>query len=114
LSSSTSSPSPFSAGRDGVRIRLRVAPGASANRVAGLAAEADGGVALRIMVTAVAEDGKANAAATRLLSRFWGVAKSQISVVAGAADRRKTLLLAGDPDVLLPRLEASIAGLKQG
>jgi uncharacterized protein len=93
---------------------LRVAPRASANRVVGLATEADGGVALRVMVTAVAEDGKANAAIVKLLSRAWGVTKSQISVVAGAADRRKTLHLAGDPAALLPLLEASIAGLKQG
>jgi uncharacterized protein YggU (UPF0235/DUF167 family) len=66
------------------------------------------------MVTAVAEDGKANAAVVKLLSRAWGVARSQLSVVVGAADRRKTLHLAGDPAVLLPLLEASIASLKLG
>jgi uncharacterized protein YggU (UPF0235/DUF167 family) len=93
---------------------LRVVPRGSANRVVGLASEADGGVALRVMVTAVAENGKANAAVIKLLSRFCGVAKSQLSVVAGATGRRKTLHLDGDPAVLLPLIEASLAGLKPG
>ena len=66
------------------------------------------------MVTAVAEGGKANAAVVKLLSQAWGIGKSQFSVIAGAADRRKTLHLAGDPAALLALLEASIAGLKQG
>jgi uncharacterized protein len=114
LSSSTSSRSPFSAARDGIHIRLRVVPRGSANRIVGLGAEADGGVALRIMVTPVAENGKANAAVIKLLSRFCGVAKSQLSIVAGATDRRKTLHIDGDPAALLPFLEASLAGLKPG
>jgi uncharacterized protein (TIGR00251 family) len=111
--SSTSSPSPFSVVGDGVRIRLRVTPRGSSDRIGGLAAEADGGVALRVSVTAVAEDGKANAAVVKLLSRVWGVARSRLAIVAGAADRRKTLHLAGDPAALLPVLEASVAGPKQ-
>jgi uncharacterized protein YggU (UPF0235/DUF167 family) len=113
LSSSTCSPSPFSAAGDGVRIRLRVTPRGSANRIGGLAAEADGGVALRVTVTAVAEDGKANEAVVTLLSRAWGIARSRLSIVAGATDRHKILHLAGDPAALLPVLEASIARPEQ-
>jgi uncharacterized protein len=85
-----------------------------ANRIVGLAGEVNGSFALRVMVTAVAEDGKANAAVVKLLSRAWGVARSRFSVVAGGADRRKTLHLTGDPADLLPLLEATIAGLKHG
>jgi uncharacterized protein YggU (UPF0235/DUF167 family) len=97
-----------------VRIRLRVAPGGSGGRIVGLAGEVDGGMALRVMVTAVAEDGKANAAVVKLLSRVWRVARSRFSIVAGGADRRKMLHLAGDPADLPPLLEASIASLKPG
>lgn len=106
---SSSRTSPFSAARDGVRVRVRLTPRASASRLAGLVAEADGGVALKVMVTAAAEDGKANAALIAVLARAWHLAKSDVAIVAGAADRRKTLHLAGAADRLLPVLAASIA-----
>lgn len=102
---------PFAAARDGVRVRVRLTPRGSANRLVGLIAEADGGVALKIMVTATAEQGKANAALIALLSRAWHLAKSDISIVAGASDRRKTVHVAGPPGQLLPALAASVAGL---
>jgi uncharacterized protein YggU (UPF0235/DUF167 family) len=92
-------------------VRVRLAPGASANRLAGVVAEADGGIALKVMVTAVAEHGKANAALIALLARTWHLAKSDIAIVAGAGDRRKTLHVAGAAAQLLPVLAASVAGL---
>jgi uncharacterized protein len=97
-------------------VRVRLTPRASANRLAGLVAEADGGVALKIMVTAPAEDGKANDALIALLARIWRVAKSDLSIVAGASDRRKTVRLAGAAASVLPMLEASVAnpGRKAG
>ena len=94
-----------------MRVRIRLTPRASANRLAGLVAEADGGVALKIMVTAAAEQGKANEALIKLLARTWCLAKSDISIVAGAGDRRKTLHVAGAAPQLLPVLAASVAGL---
>lgn len=101
--------SPFSAVADGVRVRLKVTPRARRDRVEGLAPEADGGVALKVAVTAAPEDGKANAAVIKLLAVEWGVAKSTIEVVLGAADRRKLLHLAGDPAALTRRLEKWLA-----
>jgi uncharacterized protein (TIGR00251 family) len=103
--------SPFSAASDGVRVRVRLTPRASASRVVGLAAASDGSVALKVMVTSAAEDGKANAALIALLARAWRVAKSDVSIVAGASDRRKTIHVAGTASQLLPVLEASLAGL---
>src|SRR5205807_1230278 len=96
---------------DGVRVRIRLTPRASANRLAGLVAEADGGVALKIMVTAAAEQGKANEALIKLLAGTWHLAKSDISIIAGAGDRRKTLHVAGAAPRLLAVLAASVAGL---
>jgi uncharacterized protein (TIGR00251 family) len=98
-------PSPFSPVSDGVRIRLRVQPRARRNRVGGLAPEADGGTALRVAVTAPPEDGKANAAVVGQLAEAWKLPKSSLSVVAGAADRRKTIHLQGDPRRLMQALE---------
>jgi uncharacterized protein (TIGR00251 family) len=97
--------SPFSLAPDGVRVRLRVQPRARRNRVDGLAPEADGGVALRVAVTATPEDGKANAAVIALLADAWDTPKSSLSVIAGAADRRKTIHLQGDPRRLMQALE---------
>lgn len=91
---------PFAAVADGVRLRLKVTPRARRDRVEGLAPEADGGVALKVSVTAAPEDGKANAAVIKLLAAEWGVAKSTIEVVLGAADRRKLLHVAGDSAAL--------------
>jgi len=102
--------SPFTAASDGVRVRVRLTPRASASRLVGLAVGADGGVALKVMVTSAAEDGKANAALIALLARAWRVAKSDVSIVAGASDRRKTIHVAGTASQLLPVLEASLAG----
>jgi uncharacterized protein (TIGR00251 family) len=101
--------SPIAAAPDGVRVRVKVTPRARGDRVEGLAAEADGGVALKVSVTAAPEDGKANAAVVKLLSAEWGVAKSTISVVLGAVDRRKLLHVAGDPAELTRRLEDWLA-----
>jgi uncharacterized protein (TIGR00251 family) len=98
-------PSPFSPVRDGVRVRLRVQPRARRNHVGGLAPEAGGGTALRVAVTAPPEDGKANAAVVAQLAEAWNLPKSSLSVVAGTADRRKTIHLQGDPRRLMQALE---------
>ena len=104
--------SPFSAVADGVRTRLRVQPRARRNRVDGLVAEADGGVALKVAVTEAPEDGKANAAVIALLADELGVAKAAISVVNGAADRRKLVEIRGNSKVLGAAL-AALAGAER-
>lgn len=96
--------SPFSPAGDGVRVRLRVQPRARRNQADGLVAEADGGVALKVAVTAPAEYGKANAAVIALLAKAWGLPKSAFTVVAGAAERRKIIHLQGDPARLMQAL----------
>jgi hypothetical protein len=86
-----------------------VQPRARRNQIGGLAAEADGGVALKVAVTAAPEDGKANAAVIALLAEAWDVPKSALAVVAGAADRRKTIHLQGDPRRLMQSLRLWLA-----
>lgn len=89
---------------EGVRLRLKVAPKAKRNAIGGLQPEADGGVALKVAVTAAPEDGKANAAVIALLAKEWGVAKTAISVVAGATDRRKLVEIRGSTAELTARI----------
>lgn len=103
--------SPFLRVAGGVRVLVRVQPGASRERVEGAARADDGSVALKVRVGAPPEGGKANAAVIKLLAKAWRVPKSTLQVVAGAKDRRKTLLVAGDPAKIMARLEAWRAGL---
>ena len=95
----------FTAAENGVRLRVRLSPKASHSRILGVAAEADGGSALKVAVTAAPENGKANAALIRLLAKEWKLAKTTITLIAGATDRRKSLLINGDPAALLRRLK---------
>lgn len=86
-------------------MALRLTPKASRDRIDGLAEEAGGGRVLKAAVTAVPENGKANAALIALLAKAWKVPRTSIAVIAGATDRRKTLLISGDAAALRSRLE---------
>lgn len=92
----------------GVRLHIRLTPKASRDAIQGLAPEADGGQVLKASVTAVPEDGKANVALIQLLSKAWKLPKSGFEIIAGATDRRKTLLIHGDTQTLLDHLRQRI------
>ena len=98
--------SPFTAVDGGVRVTLRLQPGARGNGFERLAERPDGGRTLRARVGAPPEGGRANAALVKLLAKAWRVPKGSIEIQAGRSERNKTLLVAGDPAELLPRLEA--------
>ena len=49
-----------------------------------------------VRVTAVPEKGRANQSLVKLLAKAWGVSQSSLSIVAGAKERTKTLLLEGN------------------
>ncbi len=91
-------------GAESVRLRLKVTPKARRNAIGGTQPEADGGLALKVAVNAPPEDGKANAAVIALLAKEFGVAKTAISVVSGATDRRKLVEIRGSPDALAARI----------
>ena len=69
-------------------------PKASSNRLAGVQIRPDGQVFLKVFVTVAPEQGKANEAVIRLLAQTWKLAKSQISLTAGATASFKTFRLA--------------------
>lgn len=74
----------------GVRLRVKVVPGASRSRIAGML-----GDRLKLAVAAPPEDGKANAAVCELLARTLGIAVRDVSVVDGPTRPQKTLAIAG-------------------
>ncbi|WP_323786223.1 DUF167 domain-containing protein [Thalassovita sp.] len=67
----------------GAEIAVRVTPKASRNRII----VQDG--AIRVYVTTVPEDGKANAAVQKLLAKALGLAKSRLTLVRGQTARDK-------------------------
>jgi hypothetical protein len=98
--------SPVEKVKDGVTVRVRVAPRAARDRIVGLAAEPDGKPVLKVGVTAPPEGGKANHAVIKLLAKSWRMPKTAISVKRGASDRRKLLHVAGAPGEVEERLNA--------
>ncbi len=77
--------------RDGILLNFRVSPGARRSSVEG----PYGKSVLKLKVAAPPLDGKANAAAVRLLAEFLGVPRSDVTVVRGASSRDKVILIHG-------------------
>jgi len=99
---------PFSETADGVRLAVRLTPKASTERIIGLADDAEGGVVLKVAVTAAPEGGKANAALLRLLARAFHLPPRDFSVVRGATDRRKVVAVTGAPAALAARISEGL------
>lgn len=96
---------PYTITDRGLRLAVRLTPKAGRTRIEGLAAEAQGGVVIKVAVTPAPENGKANAALIKLLAKEWRLAKTSISIERGATARRKTLAIAGDGRALAARLD---------
>jgi uncharacterized protein YggU (UPF0235/DUF167 family) len=84
----------------GIRVALRVRPGAPRDHVGGRYGDGQ----LMVSVRAPAVDGKATEAARRALARALGVKAAAVTIVSGATHRNKVLDVAGDPSSLLARL----------
>lgn len=69
-------------------IAVRVTPRASRNQVSATVLE-DGSEGLRVSVTTVPEDGKANAAVVKLMAKALGIAPSRLVLLRGATGRDK-------------------------
>lgn len=92
---------------DGVRITLRVSPGAKKSEIKGLYGER----AIKLSVASAPEKGRANTEVERLLAEIVGVAPSEVEVVRGASGRDKVALVRGVPR---ERVGGSLQGLLGG
>lgn len=81
---------------------MRLTPRARGDRIDGVT----GGV-LRIAVTAPPSENQANDALLRLLAKQLRLPRRDLSIVAGSKSRNKTLHIAGDPAVLMARINSS-------
>lgn len=89
-----------------MRLFVRLTPKARAERVEGVVEDGEGRTRLKVAVTAVPEDGKANAALIALLSKKLKVGKSSFELESGATSRQKALLIAGDVQTLSEKLRS--------
>ncbi len=89
----------------GIRLRVKLTPGARYNGLKGEARDPQGRPALGIAVAAPPEKGKANAALIAWLSKHLKVPKADITVVRGATGRHKVLEIDGPPEILLSRIK---------
>lgn len=71
-----------------------------------MAPDAEGRPQLLARVSAIPEDGRANAALVLLVAKAVGLPKSRVAIVAGQTSRVKTLRLEGGGEALRARLEA--------
>jgi uncharacterized protein len=101
----------WDAGRDVMLLAVRLTPKASADRLQAIAQDAQGARHLKIQVTAVPEDGKANKALIKLLSKALKYPKTSLSIVSGATDRTKVIALSGERARLEDSLRAVLERL---
>ena len=88
----------------GGRLFVRLTPKASRNAIGDVVVDADGQEWLRVSVTTVPENGKANQALIKLLAKAAKCPKSSVRIVSGQTDRAKTLLIDGNPDALMAKI----------
>jgi uncharacterized protein YggU (UPF0235/DUF167 family) len=86
--------------KGGVEFRVRLTPKASSNRIGELASDSDGKIYLKVYVTVVPEEGKANQALIALLAKTWKIPKSAFTMISGHTDRSKVLYITGDEEIL--------------
>lgn len=76
-------------------LHIRLTPKAAANKIGPMDMDADGAPVLKVYVTALPEDGKANLALINLLAKTWKLPKSAFTIVRGATDRNKVVRVTG-------------------
>ena len=94
---------------DGVIIAVRLTPSASRDKFDRLEVDSAGAMRLRVSVTAVPENGKANAALIKFLSKKWRLPKSIFSIISGETARNKALKISGPAENLKHLIMASLA-----
>lgn len=95
---------PFEPQASGVRFTVKVTPKAANNRIGSIMREAGPVLLLKVYVTAMPEDGAANTAVIKLLSKSWGLPKGAFEIASGHKDRKKVIHIRGDPQKLMKLL----------
>ena len=98
---------PFKQEPDGIYLYVRATPKASQNKIGKVIATEDGNQ-LKIYVTSVPEDGKANTAIIELLADRLGIAKSFITIIKGHTHKNKVCLIKNTKKTTILALQSII------
>ena len=90
-------------------VSVRLTPKGGRDALDGLSELADGRVVLKARVRSAPENGEANAALEALLAKACATGKSHASVTTGTTSRLKTVMISGQPDLLLAALHKSLS-----
>lgn len=88
-----------------MKLVVHLTPKSSHNKIEGWSEDEKGQKILRVKVTAVPEDGKANEALIKLLSKTLHIPQSRISLIRGATSRIKQLEIDGEIGALEKTLD---------
>lgn len=86
---------------EGIEVYIKLTPKAAKNAITGILADEGGGSFLKISVTAVPENNKANQALIALLSKALHIAKRDIIIKSGMTNTRKTIMIYGVSEAAL-------------
>ena len=81
--------------KEGWELTIRLTPKASMTKIGEIAVDSAGQTYLKVYVTAIPEDNKANKALLNLLSKTFRIPKSCFHIISGQADRCKVIWVEG-------------------
>ena len=90
---------------EGVLLEVKVHPRARRNAIDGVIGEA-----IKLSVTAPADQGKANQAVRELLAEVYGIPTAAVTIVSGLTSARKVIRLAGLDETEVKRRFPALPG----
>lgn len=88
-----------------VKIHLKVIPNSSKNEICDIIHDSTGQHLLKLKITAIADNGKANKALIKFLSKEWNISSSNIEILSGHTARVKKILVTNHTDQFLAHLK---------
>lgn len=98
---------PYKKDETGVILRTKVTPNASADKI-GKIIDINREIHLKLYVSALAMDNKANEAVLKLLSKWLGLSRNKFTLLSGMQHQMKTIHIEGDPETLDMLLSMSL------
>jgi len=86
-------------GQQGWQLMVRLTPKASQTKIGEIAFDEKEGLYLKVYVTAIPEDNKANKALLEILSKTFKVPKSNLQILSGLTARHKLIWFSKEPNL---------------
>ena len=100
---------PFALHPQGVTLAVRLTPKSNRDAVEDTEGGADGQLHLKARVRALPSEGAANDALVRLIAKWIGVPRRDVSILSGTTWRGKVVLVRGDTTELTKRLRGLLS-----